>query len=485
MKKCLAPDHPHCTHWVAEGETVCTAGHQQRPIPQRLELLHASADSLVQNHEAVAPVNLHLHFSGYDPRAAGGRQTIRLELRGTLPPDVTSIEVQLRSDLIAITESKQRFQRTASGQWPALLISFSSKNKEHGQYPVEVVLLHEQANRPRRKWLCTSVIFVPRADASLTEIHSVFLATQKNVRVVAEDGAIATFSGQGQSNGYAQGNINIEINAKDAAIAKMEMRAATGKYEIAMGTIAWDEELIEVSPEAMSIAAPATPPPEPVRPAVKLPAISTKTAAPTKTASLIAGQERIRLFAMEEWVLGRMEEQPQADILLSHRDHSADENARLTRRISARHAIIRRKGAGAEITDVSRYGTLLDGICMEKDQAYNLRAGMQIEFCASVRGIVKLQVVAILPHAAILGDAATGPGSSLLYLIKPQTRTLPTIQNLPEGLPVILHFQDGFWHRDKFTLQDTRLDSLADLRALTQLPAGCRYLNSAYPDNNQ
>lgn len=491
MKKCLAPDHPHCTHWVAEGETVCTAGHQQRPNPQRLELLHASAGSLVQNREAVAPVNLHLHFSGYDPRAAGGRQTIRLELRGILPPDVTSMEVQLRSDLIAMAASKQRLQRTVSGQWPALLISFSSKNKEHGQYPIEVALVHEQASRARRKWLCTSVIFVPRADASLTEIHSVFLATQKNVRVVAEDGAIATLSGLGQSNGYAQGNMNIEINAKDAAIAKLEMRAPTGKYEIAMGTIAWDEELIEVaaSPEAASIAAPAKPLPAPARPAARPTAtMSTKTATPTTTASLIAGQEQIRLFALKEWVLGRMEEQPQADILLSHRDHSVTENARLTRRISARHVIIRRKGAGAEITDVSRYGTLLDGISMEKDQAYALRAGMQIEFCASVRGIVKLQVMAILPHLIILAGADGGPVTELLYLMKPETRpgstpashTTSTDETVLSALPMVFHFQGGFWYRDLLTMQDSKLDASADLKALPQLPPACRYASLPY-----
>ncbi|MBI1772221.1 MAG: FHA domain-containing protein, partial [Burkholderiales bacterium] len=89
MKKCQAPHHPHCTHWVAEGEAVCAAGHPQAVSPLRLELLNASADRLTQKRVAVAPASLHLHFSGYDPRAAGGRQTIKLELRGMLPPDVT------------------------------------------------------------------------------------------------------------------------------------------------------------------------------------------------------------------------------------------------------------------------------------------------------------------------------------------------------------------------------------------------------------
>lgn len=496
MKKCQAPDHPYCTHWVAEGGAVCAAGHAQkppqvRPDPQRLELLNASADSLTHNREATAPVNLHLHFSGYDPRAAGGRLTVKLDLRGTLPSEVSVLEVQLRSELVPAAVSRQRLQRTVSGQWQPLLISFSSKNKEHGQYPLEVILSHEQVSRARRKWLCTSVIFVPRADASLTEIHSVFLAAQKNVRVVAEDGAIATLSGLGQSSGYAQGNMNIEINAKDASIAKLEMLPPTGKYEIAMGTIAWDEELIEVDPvpeiaNTVSTVRPAKTISAPVPPLARPAATATNIT----SASLIAEQSQrkhtIRLFARDEWVMGRMEEKPGADILLSHKDGNAAESARLTRRISARHAIIRRKGEGAEIIDVSRYGTLLDGISMEKDQAYALHAGMQIEFCASVRGIKRLQVMAILPHLIILASADGGSGTELLYLIKPEIEPVSAPVSADTtaltALPLLFHFQGKFWHRDMLSSKDSKLDGNEDLRLLSHLPLTCRYAGLPYAD---
>ncbi|MFZ6777101.1 FHA domain-containing protein [Undibacterium sp. Ji83W] len=490
MKKCQTRDHPHCTHWVAEGEAVCAAGHPQAVSPLRLELLNESADRLTRKRVAVTPASLHLHFSGYDPRAAGGRQTIRLELRGMLPPDFTIMEVQLRCELIAEGAAKLRLSRTASGLWQPLLVSFSSRNKEHGQYPLEISLSHEQVSRTKRKWLCTSVIFVPRPDATLTEIHSVFLAAQKNVRVIAEDGAIATLSGLGQSNGYAQGNMDIEINARDASIAKLDMRSPTGKYEIAMGTIAWDEELMEVATEPetpVAIARSATS--KPVRESTSKP-----TTAATKWASLMGELTQsqsccnIRLFAMDEYVLGRMEQHPQADILLSHRANNAAENARMTRRISARHAIIRRKGMGAEITDVSRYGTLLDGMAMEKDQAYALRTGMQIEFCASVRGIVKLQVMAMLPHAVILGDMHAYAGSELLWLMRSETKpeTKPEIrpssiaENASLPLPLIFHFQNAFWYRDVLTSQDTRLGAQTDLQALTQLPAASIYCDFPY-----
>ncbi|MFZ6731320.1 FHA domain-containing protein [Undibacterium sp. Ji42W] len=482
MKKCHNPYHPYCTHWVAEGEAICAAGHAQSANPLRRELLHASAGRLTKKTEAYAPANLHMHFSGYDPRAAGGRQTLKLELCGILPANATIIEVQLHCELIASGAAKLRLLRTVSGQWQPLLVSFSSKSKEHGQYPIEISLSHQQDPSARRKWLCTSVLFVPRADASLTEIHSVFLAAQKNVRVIAEDGAIATLSGLGQSSSYAHGNMDIEINARDASVAKLDMLPPTGKYEIAMGAIAWDEELIEVVAEAdvpvnvpklKQVPSPTT---VPDRAAAGKPvtnrSVSSKPV--TKYASLAIGHKQsfrhIRLFALDECVLGRMEEQPQADIQLSHNANNPAENARLTRRISARHAIIRRKAAGAEIIDISRYGTLLDGISMEKDQAYALHAGMQIEFCASVRGIVKLQVMAMLPHVIILSDLDVKRGSGMLYLLKPETRAMTLPQNMPEGLPLIFHFQGQFWHRDMLTSQENMLDDSADLNAAPQVP---------------
>ncbi|MFZ6757590.1 FHA domain-containing protein [Undibacterium sp. Ji50W] len=490
MKKCQAPDHPYCTHWVAEGEAICAAGHTQaaQVSTSRTAVLKASAGVITRQAVPTAPANLHLHFSGYDPRAAGGRQTIRLELRGTLPPDIRSLAVHLRSDLIAAGASTHRLLRTASGQWQPLLISFTSKNKEHGQYPLEVALLYEQADSILRKWLCTSVLFIPRSDVSLTEVHSVYLAAQKNVRVMAENGAIATLSGLGQSNGYAQGNMNIEINAKDASIAKLDMRSPTGKYEIAMGTIAWDEELIEVAADQ---EAPAKPGPVALPTVAKTPVkavsntVTSAIKSVTNSASLAARDKTqphstIRLFAQNEWVLGRMEPQPQADILLCHSSSGASENARLTRRISARHAIIRRKAQDAEITDVSRYGTLLDGVNLEKNQPYPLLAGMQIEFCASVRGIVKLQVLAILPHAIIIGDADANLDTELLYLMKPETHPISSDTNAAPALPLLFHSKAGFWYRNAQTLQDTRLDGLVGVKALPQLPTGCRYFNVPY-----
>ncbi|MEG1771191.1 MAG: hypothetical protein RR311_22120, partial [Comamonas sp.] len=120
MKKCSNPEHPHCTFWVLPGETVCAANHAQATTaPSSYDLLTAlrsarsesSATALphAPAHDAVTesasnplpvhapapaaalplpptappayqPVQAHLHISGFDPRAAGGRQTLKMEL---------------------------------------------------------------------------------------------------------------------------------------------------------------------------------------------------------------------------------------------------------------------------------------------------------------------------------------------------------------------------------------------------------------------
>ena len=492
MKKCNADDHPYCTHRVPEGESVCAVGHLQKITAEEPSRLPTYAELTRPLPNPASGSRLHLHFSGYDPRAAGGRQMLRLELRGGLEPialqSITQIEVQLRSDLIAASLSRYRFVRTLSGSWRPLLIAFSSKNKEHGQYQMEVTLTHMIAETCQRRWTCSTIILVPPTDTSLTEIHRVFLASNKNVRVLADDGSIAKLSGL---NGYAHGNMDIEISAKNAALTQVELSAPMGKVEIAMGTIAWDEELIEESiRESLD---------EPLRASIEIaPAklIGNIIAAPqllssqyksghTSSASLISKEAQIRLLALDEWVLGRLElQRPSADVLLAHRAHSATENAKLTRRISARHAIIRRSdtGEGAEIIDISRYGILLNGVALEKDQLTALKTGMRIEFCASVKGIACLRLEAILPHLVVLQRIDTNAESEFFYLLTPQTKPTQLPQTLPNALPQIFHFNGGFWHVDNYSKQESMLSSAARLDTLTCIPRGSRYFNEPYED---
>ena len=128
MKKCSNPEHPHCTFWVLPGDTVCAGNHPQattapssydlltalrsaRSEPSATALSHAPAhdsdirDAATQTVSrsspaaaapaftpapvapatvppAYQPVQAHLHISGFDPSAAGGRQTMKMEMRG-------------------------------------------------------------------------------------------------------------------------------------------------------------------------------------------------------------------------------------------------------------------------------------------------------------------------------------------------------------------------------------------------------------------
>lgn len=468
MTKCNAGEYPYCTQHVREGEPVCDYGHLQ-------------AGASVALPGAAISGAMHLHFSGYDPRAAGGRQSIKLELRGalaqTLARSVTKLDVQLRSELIVPAQARQHFVRTASGLWRPLLIGFSSKNREYGQYQIEIEISQQAPDAGRRRWTCTAVILVPRPDTTLTEIHRVFLGTQKNIKVIAEDGSIAKLSGFG-----AEAGMDLDIRAGNAAIAQVDLSAAAGKYEIAPGSIAWDEELIEECidqciDECLGEPNPAVPQATPVA-----------ESKPARHSALLISAvaqswRQIRLFALDQWVLGRMELQhPRADILLAHRGKEQAASALLTRRISARHAIIRRCGDGAQITDISRYGLLLDGAALEKNLPVALHTGMQIELCASVREIVCLRVSAVLGHLVLLQGSGTDASDELFYLLTPETRPDPFLQNFPTSLPLIFHAQGQFWHRDCATGAETALRAGSMAEALQNLARGSRYLAAPYAD---
>lgn len=436
----------------------------QIPLPQNLG----------SNTTGTKPI-MHLRFSGYDPRAAGGRQTLKLEFRGELAPSIQQINCRFRSELLTTSNTEQVLSRTPSGLWPPLILSFSSKHKEHGQYPLEVQLHYKDAAGEPHLWICTATLLLPRADASLSEIHQVFLATQKNVRVLAEDGAIAKLSGLQQAQDSQHGNLDIAIFAKDAAIAQLDMTGArshesgmSGKFDIGLSSIAWDEELLEVAvPSFQNLTGKARAAALPLAKTFKL-----------KSASLLAKDlPPIRLFALEEWVLGRKRLRNQlADILLCHRD------AALTKRISAKHAILRRNDDGElEIIDTSRYGVIVDGSILEKNQPRQLLAGMQIDFCASFKGIVQLRVVQIFPHAVLLHRIVDAHVTELLYLISPELAPEEGAYNASHPF-LFFHHQGQFWHRDSESLQDCRLESGTDLSACHARLYRYQYSAEAYPD---
>ena len=377
-----------------------------------------------QAKERTRPI---LHVSGFDPRAAGGRQALRLELRG-MPLDVPArLTMHLRSALLVQDEAHHDFARTRNGEWPPAVIEFSSRGREHGQYPIEVELLAYRESAPPRRWTCTLVVLVPRPDATLSEIHQTFLATHKNVRVVADDASIARL---GASTGG--GRLDIDLTARNASIAQLNLDSS-GQADLSLPSIAWDQELIETG-----MAGGAHP--QPVQAACLV------TAVPQAP-----GVRNIRLFAFDECVLGRLEViAPIADVLLAHHGEHGANDGGLTRRLSAQHAIVRHGLHGFEIEDISRYGLLLDGVWPGKFVPVTLRTGMRIELTASVRNIVTLEVSAVLPHAVVMHRTDAGQAAECFYFLAPDRRPAPGLQ-WPSTVPMLYHANGGFWHLDRAT----------------------------------
>jgi hypothetical protein len=499
MKKCSNAQHPHCTYWVMSGEQACEGGHAQvepssydllsavrsaRPAGPATQLAVAPTSVPISaTSSAITPVPAsyarplqraqserpQLHISGFDPRAAGGRQTLKMELRGM--PDTTApqLTLQLQSDLIPEGAARQQFQfvRATDGEWRPVFVEFSSRGKEHGQYQISIELLSQHTGLAARKWVCTFVILVPRLDATLTEIHRIFLSTHKNVRVMADDASIARVSAQGGDS------LDIDVTARNAGIAHLDLNAPAGKVDLGFSTIAWDEDLIEIDVPVTSAVHP-----HPSR------AASMVNAAPEGGA-----QRQIRLFAMDECVLGRFElVDPESDIMLTHYTTDGQDTNGLTRRLSGRHAVIRRAGQGFEIEDVSRYGILLDGVWPGKHKPTTLRLGMRIELSASIKGIVVLSVSAIMPHGVILHRVDQGANAECFYVLMPDIHPGYPVKSFAAAphaaaLPLLLHRDGGFWHLDQLTGKETALAPGVSLEKLSRIPRHSRFASDPYPEH--
>ena len=467
MTRCSHPDHPHCTVWVMPGESACAHGHVQpaaRPVPAftRPEPVPASGP-------IAAPASLrpHLHVSGFDPRAAGGRQVLKLELRG-MPADCAAQVTLLASSRLQLENGERHaFTRTVRGDWLPVFLEFSSRGLEHGQYRIETEL-HSRADAPTpgaRTWIATLLILAPRADASLHEIHQTFLATHKNVRVHADDASIARVGAR-----LGGGRVDIDVSATNAGIAHLDLDAGGGAgVEVGFSSIAWDEDLLEID----------VPVPAAVHPC------------PAGTACLVAGAASdahgpryLRLFALDECVLGRGEPGAvDADIRLLHHGESGFVLEGLTRRISGRHAVIRRAREGFEIEDVSRYGLLVDGAWPGKHAPVALRPGMRIELTASIPGVATLEVTALLPNGILLHRIDAGMAHEAFYLMDPE-RTLaaaaPRMKAL--GLPLLFHRDGGFWHLDPVNCVETPLTPTLAAEGLAGWPPGARFAARPYPE---
>jgi len=497
MKRCASPDYPHCTHWVMPGEPACAHGHAQPAhaslgasydMISRLRTGRDAADAIWPAPSAATePAHAQprpaaerpcLHVSGFDPRAAGGRQAVKLELRG-MPPDAPNrLELLLQSDLLPDggttgVATPLAFTRGLHGDWRPVFIEFSSRGREHGQYRIDVEL---HAREARRTWVATLLLLVPRPDASLGEIHQTFLSTHKNVRIHADDASIARIYGLDGA-----GPMDIDIQARNAGIARLDFGKAAaggGRIDLGLPTLAWDEDLIEID---LPAAAPAD-----------LPAIPHPC--PASSACLVyaepdAGFPRhLRLFALEECVLGRFDVAgAQADLLLRHHGGDGPVDGGLTRRLSGRHALIRPGRHGFEIEDLSRYGLLLDGAWPGKHKPVPLRLGMRIELTASFRDVVTLVVTALHPHALVLHRVDAGGAAECFMLLAPETRPdlAPVGQALPRAaaMPLLFHRDGGIWHLDPDSLAATPLGPGTALERLSGFHGRVRFAARPRPED--
>jgi hypothetical protein len=406
--------------------------------------------------------------SGFDPRAAGGRQVLKLELRGMPPGCAAQLTLLASSRLQLENGERHAFTRTVRGEWLPVFLEFSSRGLEHGQYRIEVEL-HSRAgaaDAPARTWIATLLILAPRADAGLNEIHQTFLATHKNVRVQADDASIARVKAH-----TGGGRLDIDVRATNAGIAHLDLdgAAGAGKIDLGFSSIAWDEDLLEIDVPAEAAAHPC----------------------PASTACLVRGDSPdphhpryLRLFALDECVLGRGEPGAnEADIRLMHHGESGLMPEGLTRRISGRHALLRRGREGFEIEDVSRYGLLVDGAWPGKHAPVALRPGMRIELTASIPGVAVLEVTAVLPNAIILQRLDAGMGDEAFYLMDHEHRpdAAPRLEAL--GLPLLFHRDGGFWHLDPASGTETPLTPTLAAEGLAAWPPGARFAARPYPEH--
>ncbi len=503
MKKCTNPDHPYCTLWVAPGAFVCAGGHVQalapNAQPQQPVVLPstglaaagipavgvltagvpATGTPALHLHEAttVPPTTERpragletalpfLHFSGFDPRAAGGRQTLKIELLGMVADTGTQLELTLRSELLNGGVAEHVFVRTTRGYWRPVLLEFSSKNREHGQYRIDIELKYLFGGKVSRKWVSTPVLLVPRPDATLADIHQIFMGRHKNVKVMVDDASIAKISGYQMAD-------QLDISSKNASIAQLDFTAPKGKIDVGFTSIAWDEDLLEVDLTDLGFGHP-----QPCTQACLSNPLGTPRA--------------IRLFAKPELVLGRLESiDPAADILLAHYREGRAETGGLTRRISLRHAVIHHFEAHFEIEDISRYGLLIDGKWPGKMHRTRLQPGMCLELTASFKQIVRLQVRLVTGHALVLQRMETDANQEILYVLAPEQPLAALPKNWPEDLPCLFHQHGGFWQLDAEQNKPVALTSLGSfggLGSLSKSPGTAgqyRFAEQAYPPQDR
>jgi hypothetical protein len=114
-----------------------------------------------------------------------------------------------------------------------------------------------------------------------------------------------------------------------------------------------------------------------------------------------------------------------------------------------------------------------------------LFTGMQIDLCASIKGIVQLKIAQIFPHAIVLQKIVNAQVTELLYLISPELRpeagiTVVTGRKSQLPTPIFFHRQGQFWYHEPLTMQDWQLETGGDLSSCHEHLGGYQYRHAAY-----
>jgi hypothetical protein len=261
----------------------------------------------------------HLHVSGFDPRAAGGRQAIRLELRG-MPADVPALTLLLQSDLLPAGGARQTLSRSLDGAWRPLVVEFSSRGREHGQYRIDVELHARTAGQrgAARSWVATLLLLVPRADASLARSTRPSCRPTRTCASAPTTARSRACAGSKRPGRWTSTSRRATPGSRGWTSTPRQGRRAA-RSRSACSTMAWDEDLIEIDqPAARAHPAPAS------------------SACLVHAEPEAGGQRHMRLFALEECLLGRFDAcADAADLLLQHYGEAGPVHDGLTRRCRA------------------------------------------------------------------------------------------------------------------------------------------------------
>ena len=110
---------------------------------------------------------------------------------------------------------------------------------------------------------------------------------------------------------------------------------------------------------------------------------------------------------------------------------------------------------------------------------------MRIALTASIRGVVELEVTALLPHGVILHRVDAGEQAESFYILAPETppdNAGYAAQPRAAGMPLLFHRDGGFWHIDPATRQETPLGPGTSLDRLRGFGQQVRFAAQPYPE---